>query len=728
MQRGTCFINYEDFRECFTAYKKETKSSYSIESSVSVRSHNTKFNANIRPDVTFTEVKFGCSKLHGHNGKRKSQDIVCPAYFFLKYDMDLDRLVLKEVSLTHIHSKRTNPPRASVVYPPVPERCPSPDLKIPSKKICRNSLSLKKAEDLEEVRRDIPSSSDVKGILPVETQDTGEANSKPTSDVKPEGLSAEAVLRLDCLIKDFQKVDVGSKSSLTIGSQNQLEHLCFQTSSMSSWFLKFPECLLLHRVSSRHGYILYAFLVETKERMVKLVHFSFVTEDHAKNVSKMLELFKHFNPEWPKVKVIYTDVAFGHTDILKETFPSAKVLLSVYHTVHLIERKVKGRSSLKDWIHKWIDEAVYDPSCENLKFLAQKLEYNMDKDLYEKLSKEWFSNELLWYMHVKKGIHSCSTYMNSIALIDGRISSCVARQSSVENAVHEFLRSADCFNNKGLEKGRYPTFPMNASKAPPKKSSKKLRPILPALEAPPSGSKFSIELMKKAVNKTAILKTGAPLGPKLGTWKPVKLANKMLLSLAECCNGVGFQLCSRELDIVQKSGHLIDEKPNFTTVQILEDTHTVSLGGYSCTCYFNKEYKLPCRHILSFLHAGKRPVEENMVSIKWRKNYVKPILDSRVYGKVLHHSKSKAETSARVGMIKSLAKEFYNLLMPCDGPELQVRISMLQNIVDMWKNDSSDKKPCLSQDKPTELPYRWVPKEPTKGETSSGYELFILDP
>ncbi|XP_069808710.1 zinc finger SWIM domain-containing protein 3 [Dendropsophus ebraccatus] len=728
MQRGTCFINYEDFKECFTAYKKETQSSFSITTSVSVRHHNSKFSTDIRPDIIFTEVKFCCSKLYGPNGKRRPQDGVCPAYFLIQYDVDLDRLVVKEECSTHVHSKKTNPPQASLVPPPEMGEHLSSDSEVPSKKICHTRLSLspeKQSDQEEDVEPDNPSPCKPQSHVPL---DIGEGHSKPTPT--PESVSTGDVLLLDGLIKEFQKSHSGSKAALTIGDQRQFEQLCFQTSSMSSWFLKFPESLLLHRVSSKLGYVLYAFLVETKERMGKIVHFSFVKEDNAKNISKMLEMLKYFNSDWQKIKVVYVDVAFGQTDILKGAFPLAQVLLSIYHTAHLIERKIKGSANFKLWVHKWIDEAIYHTTPEKLSFLAEKLEHRLDQDLYDKLCKDFINNELLWYMHVKKGEHSCSTYMDSVGLIDETISSCIAKQTSMESAIHEFLQYADCFNSKGLDK-RSISFPAFSHKAHSKNSAKKLRSILPALSNPPLASKVSSKPAKKSPRQPKkVAGNGLIISPKSGGWRPVQLANKILLSLKEICNDIGFQLCSKEWEVVKRSTQLINELPDFTTVQILEEAHNVSFNGRSCTCYFNTDYNLPCRHIMSMLYAYKRPVEEHMVSLRWRKDYVKPLSDFKVYTTVTAFSnctQTKENTTARIGKINNLAKEFYNLLMQSDGQEMQVRISTLQMIVDMWRSDSSPTKPFPAQDQGAELPYRWVKKEPVEGEAMS-HELCRLDP
>ncbi|CAJ0954405.1 unnamed protein product [Ranitomeya imitator] len=729
MLLGTCFLNYADFQGFFTAFQKDNDCSYSIQSSVSVHHHNSKFSIRIRPDIIYTEVTFCCSKLQGHNGKRKLHDIVCPAFFVLHYDVDLDRLVVKEECSTHNHSNNTTSPQASIVHPPKLGDL-SPNSEVPFKKICNESLCLspKKENDHKEVIQDSQSSCKPKSNLPSEIKDIDdEFNSKLTSatvkDSSPEALSIDAFSRVDGFVKDFQKVDAGSKSLLTIGVENQVEQLCFQTSTMSNWFLKFPESILLHKVSSKIGYSLYAFLVETKERMAKIVYFSFVKEEDAKNISKVLETFKLFNSEWSKVKFIHTDIAFKQVDVLKEAFPSGQVLLSVYHTARLIEKKTKGSSQFMYCFSKMIEEAIYQTTPLKLSFLAEKLEHKLNKDLYAKLCKEWFSNELLWYMHVKKGKLSCRTYMDSVGMIDMTISTCLTNQSSMENAIQKFLKSADCFNKEGKS---YVSsdFSNKLFESQPKITKKNVLPILPAQTSPPCASKTTSKPMKKKaprqVNTFTFLNNGLNVNPETGVWRPIIVSTSMLLSLKELCTDIAFQLCSKEWEVVQRSTHLITKQTRFTTVQILEDTHIVSLSDHSCTCYFNKGYKLPCRHILSMLYLYQKPVEENMVSLRWRKNYLQPISDSSVYSKVLPYTKTEAETMARISIIKSLTKELYNLLMQCDLEEMQDRISTLQMMSDIWHNDSNDMSIFPKQEQAPELPNHWVKIEPNEEHNCSG--------
>jgi hypothetical protein len=51
MELGSCFKTYEDFKECFSAYKKENRCSFILRDCVSVRFHNLNHGTSIREDI-----------------------------------------------------------------------------------------------------------------------------------------------------------------------------------------------------------------------------------------------------------------------------------------------------------------------------------------------------------------------------------------------------------------------------------------------------------------------------------------------------------------------------------------------------------------------------------------------------------------------------------------------------------------------------------------------------
>ncbi|KAM8946247.1 zinc finger SWIM domain-containing protein 3 [Pelodytes ibericus] len=774
MQVGSCFINYEDFKQNFNSYKEESKTNYSIQSSVSVRYHNLRNKADVRQDITYTNVKFCCSYIHGHSRKRKSVT-ACPAYFILQYNEKLDRLVVKEENSSHVHTRDTRQDPSILIPLTNTSALPSTVLDTPSKKRCDEE-----AEDNPKQGSPIIAKSYLtQSVMLLQEKDVTETELQgpsPSSESLEGEIAGDALKRLGELMQKFLAADRGSKAIISIGSQQELEQLAFQTYKMGDLFVKFPESLLLHRVSIENGYVLYTFLVESKERVGKIVHFSFVRQDNTKSISKILSVFQDFNPKWTKVKIIFTDVKFAHGAVLKESFPSAQVLLSVYHTVRCIERNVKGKPSFKEWVRKLTDDAIFCTSPEKLSKLSEKLQYKMDEDLYDYLCANWFSCELLWYMHVKKGLHACSTYMDSLGMVLGKVSNLFAKQSSWESTIQQFVEKADCFNSKGLENQIHGSLCSSKKSNTVQRSRNKVkfkaRPFSNRPIAPAPSKIFSSETTDRSMdflNQQAISHSHRPIAPAPNSFSvreridgskdfvkhynlqdqeitshpsPSNLmeqlpffypnsqdADVLLQSLQEHCNELGFSFSSQEWEVVKRSTHLINAQKNYIGVQILEESHLVSVDGQSCTCYFNYRYKLPCRHILSMLYTEKRPIERAMVDLNLQTDSETSVSEAQLWNSALCFSGSEVEAKEREFKIKSLTKEFSNLLLQCDGPELTVRCSTLQMIVDIWNQESSSNKEKIHDLESRQvLPYQWVKKEKIEGEETSGsHELCRLD-
>ncbi|XP_063281559.1 zinc finger SWIM domain-containing protein 3 [Pelobates fuscus] len=760
MQEGSCFFSYDHFNKIL---KENATYDYFLQSSVSVRHHNSRNAVNeVRRDIMFVDARFCCSFVRGYSGKNKSKVKHCPAYFILQYVERLDCLVVMEANNNHVHLQEEHQPSLT----------PANDASVSKKARVRRrrdvisddhskQSSSKESTDLSQKAKSLPvkTPSKVKCVAP--------SLSEITDFESPDGsLSVEAVQRLATLMKNFLLTDKGAKATITIGPEQVLELLCFQTSKMGEHFVKFPESLLIHRVDVKYDYVLYAFLVESKERVGKLVHFSFVREDNAQTVSNILNIFQDFNPDWKKIKIIFTDVSFSHSASIKQVFPSAQILLSVYHTVIFIEKNVKAKQSFKEWLRKSIEDAIFCTSPQTLSYLSSKLKPKMDKDLYNYLSTNWFKCELLWYTHVKKGLHSCSTYMDSLNMVLGKISHLLGKQNSMESVIRQFVENADCFNSKGLEnpndgslrfskKNNIKCQMIRKRKSTPHSLDSVAENNLKGKESPSDvpltphsldsvaennlkgkESQSDVPLTPHSLDSVAEnnLKgkespSDVPLSPVYNTdphlVHPSTLTNQdaMFESLQEHCNDLAFNLCSKEWEVVQKSTQVINVREQCIGVQVLEESHQISTDGRSCTCNFNKMYKLPCRHILSMLYIEKRTVDHTMVSPSMQKYAQNVLPNAQSSGTELHLQEGREDK------INSLTKELSNLLCQCEGSENLVRSSTLQMIVNMWSvaSNTSDKD-HQDLDSSQALPYKWVKKEQIEGEEYSGSrELCRLD-
>ncbi|NXS41822.1 ZSWM3 protein, partial [Balaeniceps rex] len=657
MELGARFRSYEDFRERFRAYKLAQGCRYGLRSCVSVRCHNRQHGTAVREDVMFMQVKFGCARTQKYSKKRKQQPSLCPAYFVLQYQEDIDQLVISELNSDHVHVDPVfSLTRATAAT---------------ASTAARDGPATKLRKQQQVGGTDSGAAADEDSHMVTEQPVDG-APAPYRAPVLPEAAkenaSSSVLVRVAEVMKTFLRVDRGSLASISTDSDHGLDRLSFQTSKMKSSFMQFPESLLLHRVPSEGERVLYAFLVESKEREGRVVHLSLLKDDTGHSVRKMLTIFKEFNPEWQKVQAVFVDVSFFHKAILHELFPSAQVLLSVYHTVRLLEKNVKEAeisSSFKQNLTLALQKAVFCPSAASLDALSQLVKHVVDPELYDYLRANWFCCELLWCMHAEKGLHSCSMHMDSLDLITHRISSLFGQQPSLEASVLRFLECADCLDSRGLGS-------LNrgfSSTEEDGQSSLQEKPNVCAGAAaepcPVSGSLALTECPEP---------TGQAAAGGMGC---------MLAALQESCTDLGSWLCLKEWEVVQTSTQLLSPAPGSVVVRLLEDAHWVSRDCRSCSCGFHHCYRLPCRHVLAVLQAHRGCVEEGMVCRRWQRRYQQLLaLGAGLLG--CGGGSAGGQPEGRGERVRSLSLELANLLMQCEGEELEERSSALAAMLAAW--------------------------------------------
>ncbi|KAF6285128.1 zinc finger SWIM-type containing 3 [Rhinolophus ferrumequinum] len=691
MELGSCFKTYEDFKKCFSAYKKENRCSFILRDRVSVRFHNLNHGTSIREDILYVQVKFVCVRTQS-NRKRTPEADLCPAYLLLRYNEKLDRLFISELNTQHIHvDAKTAGPGGDT------------DDK-PQKTVC-----LQKPQPVQPTFKKEPNGVDKSPVEPSFCLDQVQAASK----AEQEGITASDLPKIAKVMKNFLKVDEGSMASLSVGNSQDLDRLSFQSSKMNNLFIRFPENLLLHRVENAQGHILYAFLVENKEREGRVVHFALLKAETAMSVAKMLSIFTEFNSDWPKIKVVFVDPSFPHRAVLQEIFPAARILLSIYHTTRLLEKKLQRSTatlSFKNLMKEALREAVFVTSEASLQNLCQMSQVLLDEELFSFLQAHWFSCELLWYMHVRKGLHACNTYMDSLDIVTSKVSSLFREQQSLLDCILRFVDYIDFFNTKGVK---------NLPTAPPK-----LKRARPASTPPKSKKAFGIcggSFLRLPVKDTE------PYAQQMELQQQPQVQPSqggMLDTLHQSGSELAYKLCYNEWEVVQNSTHLVDMAGSSVDVQLLEDSHQVSKDGCSCSCSFQQWYHLPCRHILALLHTSQKPVGETMVCRRWQKRYqhlLGPTGELR--DPVVVPNPGQPGKQGQNDMIQDLSRELANLLMQSEGAELEERFSTLRKIVDIWADPHQPPEPTQQPGDFRDvgrLPFLWGKQEEREGLPLAG--------
>ncbi|XP_002830410.3 zinc finger SWIM domain-containing protein 3 isoform X1 [Pongo pygmaeus] len=686
MELGSCFKTYEDFKECFSAYKRENRCSFILRDCVSVRFHNLNHGTSIREDILYVQVKFVCIRTQS-NRKRTREADMCPAYLLLRYNERLDRLFISELNTQHIHGD---------------SKVASPGGDTTGKS--QKTMCLQRLQPVQPTTKKDLDTAEKSLVEPSFCLDKVQVSSKP----EQEGITPSDLAKIAKVMKNFLKVDEGSMASFSVGDSQHLDRLSFQSSKMSDLFIRFPENLLLHRVENTQGHILYAFLVENKERESRVVHFAVLKAETATSVAKMLSIFTEFNSDWPKVRVVFVDPSFHYRAILQEIFPAARILLSIYHTTRLLEKKLHRSSanpSFKRLMKEALREAVFVTSEASLKNLCQMSQALLDEDLFKFLQAHWFTCELLWYVHVRKGLLACNTYMDSLDIVTSKVSSLFREQQSLLDCILCFVDYIDFFNTKGLK---------NLPTAPPK--LKRARPASMPLKSKKafgicgeSLTSLPVEETKPDPQQVQVQQQSQVLPSQVG----------MLDTLHQSGSELAYKLCHNEWEVVQNSTHLVDMAGSSVDVQLLEDSHQVSKDGCSCSCSFQQWYHLPCRHILALLHTSQQPVGEAMVCRRWQKKYQHLLgPNGELQDRGVIPNTGQPEKQGRNDMIQDLSRELANLLMQTEGPELEERYSTLRKIVDIWAGTS---QPSEFLQQPGDfkdvgrLPFLWGKQEEGEG-------------
>lgn len=608
-------------------------------------------------------MKFGCTRTQKYSKKRKKQPNLCPAYFVLEYNEDIDQLVISELCSDHVHVDTEFFLTEGITRGASTTADGSPAVKLRRQQADGTESSNEVGENLPEADQFVDGASALCRVPAL-------------SEAGKENDSSSAAARVTEVVKNCLNADSGALASVDVGSDQGLERLNFQTSKMKSLFMKFPASLLLHRARSERGHVLYVLLVESKERVGKIVHWSALKADTGESISKMLTVFKEFNPEWQKVKVVFVDVSFLHKAVLQELFPLAQVLLSVYHTVRLLEENVNAAGMPECAKHEMklaLKKAVFSTSADSLDTLSQMMKSVVNTELYNYLQANWFSCELLWYMHTKKGLHSCSAHIDSLDLITHRLSALFGQHSSLEASVLHLLECAECLDSKLLEGSNWsPSCTKDCQRGFQEKPEAQ---VCAATEPnPPVVSQVPTERPeppRHVVPSVVVEGQGC-----------------MLEALRDSCTALDYQLCSSEWEVVQMSTQLISAVPGGVEVRLLEDAHRVSADRWSCSCYFHHRYRLPCRHVLAVLHADRRSVESGMVGHRWQRKYQQ----SAAPAEMPQHGGTPVEEEGRRDRIQALSKELANLLLQSDGTQLEERSSALRAIVDAWAEAGGGKE------------------------------------
>ncbi|XP_043928121.1 zinc finger SWIM domain-containing protein 1 [Protopterus annectens] len=463
----------------------------------------------------------------------------------------------------------------------------------------------------------------------------------------------------------------GSLVHYDLSSNYELEVLNFQTSQMGRSFIESPSVLLLHKTCNPKGKVIYAFIVEVSpppnstESALKVVHFAVPKDDSCEAFSELCKKFKEFNPAWKHVNTILVDDGFKSAGVLKKEF-QADVHLSIYSIAKILQQKVFQMSLDKKeeaLLLSALTDVLCTPTEHNLEKLRSLFMEFAEPTFLLHLNMHWLFKVKLWGGHKRESSSSRIRYIQDLEAIVQTVEDIATRDVGLEMLIAQLVKEVSyyCFAEH-LING---TVSGVADKNQKSQKDDRRRTLL-----------FFPDVNEGSLHSHPDLYSKVRADP--GT---AQGEDALKQSLIDICMEPAAVLCLNELAVTQKSVQLMGTNENDISIQLLEDAHIVSNDLKSCSCAFNQNYKLPCRHILAVLNENKSVPDRHMIHDCWKKGSCSSDGDENI----LDVLKSSWSWPAEKQLMKSsVSQEITRLLTECSSEEFERRYSTLRELADNW--------------------------------------------
>ena len=81
-------------------------------------------------------------------------------------------------------------------------------------------------------------------------------------------------------------------------------------------------------------------------------------EETESSLSKVIDIFKSYNPSWEYVRVIMTDKDITERDVLKTSLPKAELLICLFHNEDTQARNSSRKNGDNYWSEKYVSRNV----------------------------------------------------------------------------------------------------------------------------------------------------------------------------------------------------------------------------------------------------------------------------------------------------------------------------------------------------------------------------------
>ncbi|XP_076864341.1 zinc finger SWIM domain-containing protein 1-like [Brachyhypopomus gauderio] len=421
------------------------------------------------------------------------------------------------------------------------------------------------------------------------------------------------------------KNDTESIVEVLVDEGRKLSGIYYQDKVMQKHFQLFPELLVVDATFtlaclSMIVYVQFAVDGNGESEIVSV----FVVNKDAETISAMLDIFKHYNPAWERIRSILTDRSSTHREVYKCHLPGASIQSCPLHTFLAMEREMNPERMKVNTKQR--------PLC-----LEQ-----MRKVMYSSSVEEYHENRERLY---QTGVEAAISYFNRVwdpvreDWVVGLNESCLFKRSCTEwlAAVHSKLSQLSC-NSPDL-KNFFHDLKQHCQ---------------------------SLRLGREKQIVKAMLNAAAAS-------QPVTVEARYSKVLTPYAHRLVLKQLAR---VSQEDGPEVE-----TGGGVFSAGAAAHATATTCTCLFARLNRLPCRHV--FALRAKRGLDlfsEEGVAERWcLKHYCRKVLQE--------HAEALAEpsTERKHGFTENLVEKLVRLTAAPSAAVYEERIETLRKLANLWR-------------------------------------------
>ena len=243
------------------------------------------------------------------------------------------------------------------------------------------------------------------------------------------------------------KLCIGATVEVLVNDSNVLCGLYFQDKEMKQVFTAYPELLCIDAtyklVNLRFPF--YILLAEDGNGQSEVVAAFLLLEETEAAISSVMNIFKKHNPAWKSVRVLMSDKDFTEREVLSKSFPSAQLLICLYHTFRSFRREITMEkmgitSGQRNCCLDLLQSMAYATSEEKYLELYATFKSTVPLPVLNYFNEQWHQIRHQWVMGMK---YSSGNFLNStnnrLESLNAKLKSVIDRYSTLEEFVEKFF-------------------------------------------------------------------------------------------------------------------------------------------------------------------------------------------------------------------------------------------------------------------------------------------------